>query len=170
MPVQAFSLEIKSLQENGTFQGLASVYGVTDLGGDSVQPGAFTKTLQASGYRRPLLWAHKDPIGSVSLRDGPTGLTADGSLTMAVAKAQEVYALLKDNVVRGLSIGYTTIKEQYIDGVNQLLELKLFEVSLCTFPMCEQAQVTFVKSQQQAEVLRWLRQLRGDVFTALERK
>jgi HK97 family phage prohead protease len=166
MPIQAFSLEIKSFSDSGQFQGYASVYNNVDLGGDVVMPGAFQKTLQDGGRNRPLLWSHRDPVGTVALTDTPAGLQADGALTLAVAKAAETYALMKDGVIRGLSIGYQTVREKFAGEVRQLLELKLFEVSLVTFPMNELATVSAVKERQQAEVLRFLRQLRADILGA----
>jgi HK97 family phage prohead protease len=173
MPIQVFALEVKSLQENGTFRGFASVYGNTDLGDDVVVPGAFTKTLQDGGRQRPLLWQHRDPVGTVVLTDGPGGLVADGTLTMAVRQAREAHALMLDGAVKGLSIGFQTIKERFVGAVRELHELKLHEVSLVTFPMNLAATVTSVKQaqQQQATALhQWLRQLRGDVFAAYEKR
>ena len=62
-------------------------------------------------------------------------------------KAREAYALLKARVLRGVSIGYDSIKSDIKDGVRYLRELKLFEVSLVVTPMNELAMVTAVKSE-----------------------
>ena len=160
MPIQAFSFEVKSLSDLGRFYGLASTYGNVDHTGDSVMPGASGRTLSEAGKQRPLLWQHAQPIGLVTLRDSPAGLVADGQLSLGVQLAKDAYQLLKDGVIRGMSIGYQTVRDQVSDGVRQLLELKLFEVSLVTFPANEMATITAVKSMQRDEISRAARDLR----------
>jgi HK97 family phage prohead protease len=160
MPIQAFSFEVKSLGDQGQFTGLASTYGNTDLGGDVVMPGAFQRTLAEGGKSRPLLWQHTSPVGLVQLSDSPAGLIASGQLTMAVQQAKDAYALMLDHVIRGLSIGFQVVRDQVSNGIRQLLELKVFEVSLVTFPMNEMAQITAVKSMQRDEISRVARELR----------
>lgn len=142
-----FSLEIKSLDEKGTFSGFASVYGVKDLGGDVVERGAFTQTLQSRGGEVPILFSHDShrPIGLGRLEDSSKGLLIHGKLTMAVPDARATYELMRDGVLKGLSIGYTKVRDEVKDGVRYLREVKLFEVSLCVFPMNEAATVTEVK-------------------------
>jgi hypothetical protein len=144
-----YSLKIKALSDGGTFQGLAAVYGNTDLGGDVVEPGAFAKSI-ASGKPFPLLWQHNpdDPIGTVKVANTREGLLVDGTLMMSDPTAQKAYTFMKAGVVKGLSIGYDTIQENYDDaGVRHLTELKLWEVSCVTFPMNESAQVFTVKGR-----------------------
>ena len=141
-------LQIKSLDEQGRFAGLASTYGNVDLGGDVVEPGAFQKTIADRGGEVPLLFAHdsRQPIGLASLKDTGMGLAIDGQLILQVPKARETYELLKARVLRGLSIGYDSVKSDVIRGVRHLRELKLFEVSVVTFPMNERATVSSVKN------------------------
>ena len=114
MPIQAFSFEIKSLSDKGQFSGLASTYGNTDEGGDCVMAGAFSRTLAEAGKQRPLLWQHSQPIGLVTLCDTPAGLVADGQLSMGIQLAKDAYELLKDSVIRGMSIGYQTVRDQVV--------------------------------------------------------
>ncbi len=141
-------LEIKAVGEAGEFSGFASVYNTVDLGGDLVEPGAFSKSLSEQGAARPLLWSHNtaEPIGQVNLSDTREGLRVTGKIALDVSRGKEIYSLLKQGIVRGLSIGYRTVQEKVLDGVRHLRELKLFEVSLVTLPMCEAALVTSVKS------------------------
>lgn len=48
--MERFGLELKldvlSDDEPGVFEGMASVFGLVDKGGDQVEPGAFAKALQ----------------------------------------------------------------------------------------------------------------------------
>jgi hypothetical protein len=143
-------LQIKSITEQGQFQGLASVYGNVDLGGDVVMPGAFSKTLADRGGEVPVLFAHdmRQPVGLGKLHDTAAGLQIDGELVLSVGKAKEAYDLLKAKVLRGLSIGYDAVKSDVVNGARRLLEVKLFEVSLVTVPMNELATVSAVKANE----------------------
>lgn len=143
-----FRFETKALGDEGTFEGDLSVYGILDLGGDIVQSGAFTKSLNENGARVPLLWQHDEtqPIGWIELEDTPKSLKARGTLLVdELQKAREAHALLKARVIKGMSIGYETVKDNIEAGVRSLKELKLWEGSLVTFPMLPAAQVSSVK-------------------------
>lgn len=145
-------LKINDVTDSGTFNGVASPYGNIDLGGEVVEKGAFTKSLKEQS-EVPLLWQHdrKEPIGVGVLEDGAKGLAIDGELILEVAKAKEAYALMKPSprlgkvAIKGLSIGYEIVKDSIENGVRRLKELRLWEVSLVTFPMNQMAQVTAVK-------------------------
>lgn len=145
------NFELKALAEDGTFEGIAAVFGNRDLGGDVIEEGAFTATLAAKqGKRFPLLWQHdsKEAIGAVIAAETKAGLVVKGKLSLAVGKAREAYELLKDGAISGLSIGYETVKEKVAGSTRYLKEVRLWEVSLVTFPMNELAQVTGVKAAE----------------------
>jgi hypothetical protein len=89
------------------------------------------------------------PIGLAKLQDTSQGLAIEGQLVLDVAKAKEVYSLLKARVLRALSIGYDAIKADFKDGVRQLREVKLHEISIVVAPMNEQALITGVKSVEE---------------------
>lgn len=145
---QNFKFYIKSVGDEGSFTGLGAVYGNVDQGGDVILPGAFKKTLKERDGEVPLLWQHdtKEPIGLATLTDTKEGLRVEGELVMESPVAQKAYALLKKGVLKGLSIGYDTISDKVEGGVRYLKELKLWEMSLVTFPMNELALVSDVKS------------------------
>jgi HK97 family phage prohead protease len=140
---------MKSVSDEGTFTGILSPYGNIDNGGDIVEKGAFTKTLQVKGGTVPLLWQHKSdtPIGELKLEDRADGLYAKGELLMQLPEAQKAHLLMKKGITRGLSIGFKTIRHEFDNnGVRHLKEVALYEGSVVTFPMNEQAQITSVKS------------------------
>jgi HK97 family phage prohead protease len=145
-----FRMEVKELGEDGSFEGVLSPYNNVDEGGDVVEPGAFTKTLQENGNKIPALWQHMTdcPIGDLTLEDKEDGLHCKGQLLLEIPEAKKAYILLKAKIVRGLSIGYDTIKAQVIDGVRHLKEIRLWEGSIVTFPMNTLALVASVKSRQ----------------------
>ncbi len=141
---------IKSLDEEGRFAGYASVFGVVDHQRDMVMPGAFTETAAQALSEIKLLWQHQwaEPIGKITrLFEDARGLYIEGQLLLEVARAREAYALMKEGVLRGLSIGYRPEKTR-IDpdtGVRQLQRVSLFEISIVTMPANPDAQVSVVK-------------------------
>jgi uncharacterized protein len=148
MQNRSFKLELKTLTEQGTFTGMASVFGNVDLGGDVVEPGAFTRSLQHKNGEVPILYQHdtRSPIGLGRVKETKAGLEITGELVMQTSKAQEAYALMKRGVLKGLSIGFDVVRDTVANGIRHLHELKLYEVSVVTFPMNESALVTAVKS------------------------
>ena len=147
MERKRFSLKIKSVDESGSFVGLGAVYGNTDLGGDQIMPGAFSRTL-ATGKQWPVLWQHNpgDPIGTCAVTDSREGLLVQGKLLLQDPTAQKAYLFLKAGVIRGLSIGFETLQSAMEGDVRLLKELRLWEFSIVTFPMNESAQISSVKS------------------------
>jgi len=146
-----FSIEIKAISADGSFEGLLAVYNNVDLGKDLIEAGAFTKTIQEHGSEVPLLWQHdtEEPIGKLTLIDGPDALRVNGQLLMDLPMAQKAYLLLKAGIIKGLSIGYDTIKEAVEGKVRRLKELRLWEGSIVTFPMNEAAMVTAIKAMKE---------------------
>lgn len=148
-------LEIKSLDENnGVFVGYGAVFGNVDSYGDVIVKGAFKNYLAVN---KPsdvkMLWQHKSdmPIGVYDeiVEDG-NGLLVKGRLLINdIEKAREAYALLKEGAISGLSIGFSVNKggsKFAQDGINYLTDLKLWEISVVTFPANDQATVDTIKS------------------------
>lgn len=146
---QRLRLEIKEIAADGSFEGMLSPYGNLDSYGDVVKPGAYTKTLQERGNKVPMLWQHKTdlPIGELTLEDRPDGLWCKGQLLMADTVAQRAYLFIKAKIVKGLSIGFESIKDSIENGVRQLSEIKLYEGSIVTFPANESALIASVKGR-----------------------
>ena len=144
------TMQVKELSNEGSFEGLLSVYNSVDLGGDSIVPGAFKKTIQEHGSEIPMLWQHKAdvPIGTLKLSDGPDALSVQGQLLMEIPEAKTAYLLMKHGIVKGLSIGYTTVKDSVENGVRVLKECRLWEGSVVTFPMQESALISSIKNHR----------------------
>lgn len=141
--------EVKEIDEAGKFTGWASMYDKVDLGGDVIRRGAFTKTLSETDSV-PILWMHDSreaPIGSGKLIDMQRGLKVEGQFDMEDPLAVRAYKKLKAGFMKGLSIGFTAVKDKISDNVRELLEVKLWEISVVTFPMLPSAQVTSVKNE-----------------------
>ena len=141
----------------GQFEGYASLFNLPDLCKDVVEPGAFATSLARRGPRGiKLLWQHdpSEPIGQwLLLREDARGLFVRGRLSLAVARAREIHALMRDGAVDGLSIGFRTVKARTDprSGYRRLVEIDLWEVSIVTFPLLPQARVSAVKTGGRSE-------------------
>ena len=158
-------LALATVDASGVFEGYASLFGVVDLGRDIVMPGAFRETLARRGAAGvKMLWQHRaaEPIGTwLELEEDSRGLRVTGRLNLAVGKAREVLALMREGAVDGLSIGFRAQRSQRdASGLRRLKTIDLWEISLVTFPMLPQARVTALKRMERASpaVLRqrWL--------------
>lgn len=146
----AFELK-REPDEDGSFEGYASVFGVVDQGMDVVERGAFRKSL-GSGRKVKMLWQHdpQQPIGVWDeVREDEKGLFVKGRLLKDVSKGREAMALMRAGAIDSMSIGYRTTEAVAEAGgrVRKLMEVDLFEISLVTFPMLPDATVTAVKSE-----------------------
>jgi len=163
--------EMKALGQAGTFCGYGSVYDVVDLGDDVMAHGCFADSLsawKAKGLMPSLLWQHnpREPIGAYTqMSEDSKGLYVEGKLTLDVQRAKEAYALLQDKALNGLSIGFLTRDDSYDQktGIRTIRKADLWEVSMVTFPMNEQARVDQVKAidaiETRSDVERFLREV-----------
>lgn len=154
MKTQAYPLEIKALDDAGTFEGYGAVFGNTDQGGDKIAPGAFVESLakhRREGTTVKMLWAHdpSEPIGVWDdLAEDAKGLWGKGRLVLDVSRAREVHALMKAKAVGGLSIGYQTVESIPEGNARVLKRVSLWEVSPVTFPMNGRARIEAVKGAE----------------------
>ena len=140
-------------EEDGSFEGYASVFNNKDLGNDVIKQGAFSKSIYDKKPRQiKLLYQHKtdEPIGVIdSLEEDKRGLKIKGRLAMATQKGREVYELMKMGALDSMSIGYKLSPEdyKYSDKLKKrtITNLDLMEVSMVTFPMNPKAKITKVK-------------------------
>lgn len=140
-------IETKLLSdEAGTISGIAWKYDQPDRVGDVIEAGAFAK----AAFPLPMLFGHDgtDPVGIWSEGTDKAGAWhLKGKLLVEdVSRAREVSALVKSGAVRGLSIGFRTVKAATRAGGGRIIKaLEMFEVSLVTIPMHPGARVTSAK-------------------------
>lgn len=148
---KSFKFELESADESGEFSGYAAVFGNKDSGGDIIEKGAFSKTIREDFDRIKILSQHTDcelPIGKpLELREDDKGLFIRGKIS-DTAKGRDIQTLMKDGVLNELSIGYDAVEFDYDNeqGVRRLKEIKLWEVSIVTWAMNDQAKIDEVKS------------------------
>lgn len=150
---RAYSLlEIKAIdEESRELTGIATTP-TTDRYGDVVEPKGAEFTLPI-----PFLWQHdsSQPIGHVTKAKA----TKEGiEVTVKLVKSDEPGTLkdrldeawqsIKLKLVRGLSIGFTSIEHTYIEGTYGIHFLKWawLELSAVTIPANADASITSIKS------------------------
>ncbi len=157
-------LESKTvLQDKGEFVALAACFNTVDRVGDRIIPGAFSKTLElhrtSAKSAIPLLWDHKggDPeyvIGAVdssTMREVDAGLEVSGKIDLESDKGKEAWRAIRSGSM-SLSFGFLTLKQRTAsDGVNELLELDLLEVSVVSSPAHASTHFISLKSERGAE-------------------
>lgn len=166
MKIKDFALRIKGdVEEDGTFEGYASVFGVRDSYNEVVEPGAFVESLvrhKREGSKPLMLWQHNpdEPIGVWDdLAEDKKGLWGKGRLLRGVRRADEAHIMLKNGALQGLSIGYREVDTEPAEngGARKLVKLDLLEVSVVSFPANRRARIETVKSERTEEFVRRLR-------------
>jgi HK97 family phage prohead protease len=121
-----------------------------------VAPGAFAISLKRGGLSRVrMLYQHfaHEPIGVwEEMREDSRGLYVRGRLVTDTQRGRECLALLGEGALNGLSIGFRTVraKRDAKTGLRHLLEIELWEISVVTFPLLAQSQVTAVGAKDDA--------------------
>ena len=122
-----------------TIEGYASLWGVADLNGDVVAPGAFAETLArigAGGVRMLHQHEGRAPVGVWDrVAEDERGLFVSGRIMDWSAEARFAQALAKAGALDGLSIGFRSRKARRDGRLRVLVQVELWEVSLVTFPM-----------------------------------
>jgi HK97 family phage prohead protease len=150
----AFAFKAADVTASGEFSGYASTFGgPPDAYGDIIAEGAFSDSLaqhRSDNTQPALLWSHDPaaPIGRwLDLHEDAKGLAVTGQLTLAVEKAREAHALMKDGAL-ALSIGFRTLDDAFArDGTHVLRAIQLFEISTVALAANARAQITSVRSR-----------------------
>lgn len=152
-----FGFELKSVSENGEFDGYGAVFNVEDSYSDVIQKGAFEKSLSKwkEKSRLPaMLWQHQvdEPIGVYTdMHEDDHGLYVKGQLLIDSDQlAKRAYGHLKAGSISGMSIGFNYepdgVKYDSEQDVYLVSGIDLWEVSLVTFPANDEARVSSVKN------------------------
>jgi len=163
MPVKLGQVKL-----DGSFSGYASLFDKVDQGKDAVVRGAFAASLRgrpASSVR--MLFQHDpdQPIGVwKKIVEDAKGLYVEGKITRGVGRSEEILELMRAGAVDGLSIGFKTkrAKVNPETKVRWILSADLWEISVVTFPLLEEARIENVKSANggglptKRELERWL--------------
>lgn len=136
----------------GILEGYMSTFNNNDATGDIIRKGAFTKSLKERMPR--VLWQHDahEPIGVFKeIYEDSKGLFARIELNLNVQRGREAYELFKQGAMDSFSIGALLEKYEIVENAQtgraalDVKELRLYEVSVVTFPANEKATVTAIK-------------------------
>jgi HK97 family phage prohead protease len=142
----------RAVAPGGVISGYASLFGETDLGGDIVAKGAFRDSLRRNGPARVRMLFQHDPTEPIGvwdeIREDSMGLRVRGRLALKVARAAEVWSLIQEGAIDGLSIGFKAVsaRRDARSGVRRLERVDLWEISIVTFPMLPEARIAALKA------------------------
>lgn len=154
-------------QEFGQIECYGAIFNNVDDGGDRINKGAFTRTIQNSKARAknrgnkyvlPILWQHdtNELIGGwYDLSEDNTGLLCKGEIALATQRGREYYALAKAGMSDQFSIIYDIPSggaKYDKSGVRDLTELRLFSIDVVTFAMNSDTRLVGVKSMDHPDV------------------
>ena len=185
--LQYRTAEIRADGDVPGLSGYASHFGSIDSYGTAVKKGAFARTISQRGDKIPVLWNHwpDNVIGKpTELKEDDTGLWFNASISEGTNQGRDVMTLLRDGVPLGMSFGFETLKsrpieegdnldweqapEFYKDPANReyvriIEEVRLWEISVVTFPANELATINDVRNAAQIDALAsLLEDLRAD--------
>lgn len=158
--------ELKSAQRDGTFTGYASVFGNIDLDDDIIEAGAFKKfKTTRDGQIRIGTYHRLDQLaGKAKVKQDEHGLFVEAKLSLGVSYVKDVYELMKDDVLDGLSVGFNVLNGgsewREINGkdVRVITAAELWEFSIVPFGANPEALIEAVKA---ANIRDFEAQLRG---------
>ncbi|WP_375763074.1 HK97 family phage prohead protease [Bradyrhizobium sp. Pha-3] len=145
-------LEVKAnfaISDTGEITGLAWFYGEPDSVGDTIVKGAFG----AIAENLPILFQHSpaDLIGTwTEIKEGPDGLQVKGQLHLDHLRARTVFAMLKNKLVDGLSIGFRTKQATKQGRKRVITALDLAEISVVRDPAHPRARISSAKEYDAA--------------------
>lgn len=140
----------------GWFSAVAAAYTV-DRQNEQIVPGAFEKTIarwQGSGKAIPLHYDHKADASSIigtvhprSMLETEQGLVVEGQLDLENSEiAREAWRSMKAGAM-SLSFGFlATRSRKRSDGVRELSELDVFEISIVPHPANFDTRIIGLKS------------------------
>lgn len=139
----------------GVIKGFASTYNNVDRGNDVIRPGAFADSLKRhrdEDRQIRMFFQHNQmfPIGGFPIKDmvdNEKGLFVVGNINLKADKGLSTFELIKQGVITDLSIGFS-VNENFTDddGINNLTDVSLWEISAVTEPMNTEANILEVKT------------------------
>lgn len=149
----------------GSFSGYASTAWRVDSYGTAMASGAFAKTLAERADRVPLLYQHNPNLNvgvPTSLTEDMHGLAIEARLFDDGADGSVLLRRMRQGGRFGMSFGFRTLQDRGVrdadpvdlsqmpdmrpDDVRVITEVKLYEVSVVTFPANEAAAILAVRN------------------------
>jgi HK97 family phage prohead protease len=141
------NLELRAEEDGNTLVGYAAVFDSPSEPmpyTEFVRRGAFAKTLTDGADVRLLIDHEGVPLartksGTLALEEDERGLRVEAELDPANPDAMRVLSAMRRGDLSQMSFAFKTIKDAYNEdrSVRELKEVKLFDVSIVTFPAYE---------------------------------
>lgn len=126
------------------FAGYAALFDVRDAGHDIIRKGAFVRSLTAREGELPLFWQHRPSarLGKIEqIAEDHRGLRVIARIDNPHSRA---FTLLRARQISGLSFGYRAKQFRRSNGLRELLEIDVFEISLVSDPLQHRARVHLI--------------------------
>lgn len=134
-------------EKAGVVKGYASVFDNKDSDNDIIRLGAYRKTIAENGKRVKYLYQHdmNKPLGKmVNMEEDSKGLIFEAHIAKTTL-GMDVIELIKAGVITENSVGILPIQKEMIEGIRNITEVKLYEVSAVTLAANDQAMIMDVK-------------------------
>jgi HK97 family phage prohead protease len=134
-------------EKAGVVKGYASVFDNKDSDNDIIKKGSYRKTIAENGQRVKYLYQHDmdKPLGKMTmLEEDDKGLVFEAKIAKTTL-GNDVIELIKAGVITENSVGILPIQKEMVDGVRNITEVKLYEVSAVTLAANDQALIMDVK-------------------------
>ena len=152
------NLECRAIGEGNTLVGYAAMFDMPshDLGGftEYVAPGAFSKTLNDGADVRLLIDHEGAPLArtrsnTMRLVEDERGLRVEAELDPSNPRAAEIISALKRGDMNQMSFAFRVIRDEWSKdrSTRTLKEVRLFDVSVVTFPAYEDTVAEIRKAQ-----------------------
>ncbi len=175
--IQYRTTPLLATDDSAGFSGHAAHFMSIDSYGTAFKRGAFKKTIRERAAKVVVLYQHYTdrPIGRpTELKEDRDGLFFDATIVESTQYGAEAMALLRAEVPLGMSFGFETIKSRPVEESDEIdwsnapefytskdgreyarviEEVRIWEISLVTFPANEQATITDVRSELELDAL-----------------
>lgn len=167
------TFETRATNDGGGITGYASTFNRVDSYGTAFAPGAFTKTLAERADKISILYNHNPDINigiPNSMSTDEYGLKVDAQIFDDGADGTTLMKRLRAGARYGLSFGFRTMQQRastaddnldmtqvhdadIYGGIQVITEVRLYEVSIVTFPANDAAEITGVRQRARADAL-----------------
>lgn len=181
--VRSIASEFKTREDGGElriegyFAVFNSIYDIWDGASESVAPGAFSETLggdiRALIDHETMYVLGRNQAGTLELREDSHGLWGSILVNPNDQDAMNLYARVQRGDVDQCSFGFDILDEEteYRDNGDvhwTIKEVKLYEVSVCTFPAYAETSVQARKDDYQRIIERENEKWRAEMKTKLK--
>ncbi|NBU34621.1 HK97 family phage prohead protease [bacterium] len=153
-------IEVRAAGDVVSLRGYAAVFD-SESYGEVIRPGAFSKTLAERDDVRLLVNHDGVPIartksGTMRLSVDAVGLLVEADLDPTNPTVQELMSAMERGDIDQMSFAFVATKDAVVDGVRQVLECKLYDVSVVTYPWYEATSAELMSAERLELCLRAL--------------